>query len=40
MKINRKKIEVMVCCKDFENVNIKMDDNALNKYQNLSTWLV
>ena len=29
MKINRKKTEVMVCSKDFENVNIKMDDNDL-----------
>jgi len=27
----------MVCSKDFENINTKMDDNALNKYQNSST---
>ena len=32
MKINRKKTEVMVCSKDFENIDIKMDDPAL-KYQ-------
>ena len=29
MKINRKK--VTVCFKDFENINIKMDDNALKQ---------
>ena len=31
MKINRKKTEDMVCCKDFENINIKIDDNALKQ---------
>jgi len=31
MKINREKTEVMVCSKDFENINIKMDDNALKQ---------
>jgi len=32
MKINRgKKTEVMVCSKDFENINIKMDNNALKQ---------
>ena len=31
MKINRKKTEVTVCSKDFENINIKMDDNALKQ---------
>jgi len=31
MKINRKKTEVMVCCKEFENINIKMDDYALKQ---------
>jgi hypothetical protein len=31
MKINRKKTEVMVCCKDFENIDIKMDECALNQ---------
>jgi len=31
MKINRKKTEVMGCYKYFENINIKMDDNALSK---------
>jgi len=31
MKINRKKTEVMVCSKDFENINIKMDDNTLKQ---------
>jgi len=31
MKINRKKTEVMVYFKDFENINIKMDDNALKQ---------
>jgi uncharacterized protein YicC (UPF0701 family) len=40
MKINRGKTEVMVCPKNFENINIQMDDDALNKYQNLSTWVV
>ena len=29
MKINREKTGVMVCFKQFENINIKMDDNAL-----------
>jgi hypothetical protein len=29
MKINRKKTEVMVCSKGLENINIKMDDDAL-----------
>ena len=32
MKTNRKKkIEAMVFSKDFENINIKMDDNALKQ---------
>jgi hypothetical protein len=31
MKINRIKIEVVVCWKDFENINIKMDDNTLKQ---------
>jgi len=31
MKIYRKKTEVMVCSKDFENINIKMDDYALKQ---------
>jgi len=33
MKINRKekKTEVVVCSKYFENINIKIDDNALNQ---------
>ena len=31
MKINRKKTEVMVWSKDFENMNIKMNDNALKQ---------
>jgi len=31
MKINRKKTGVMVCSKDPENINIKMDDNALKQ---------
>ena len=33
MKINRKnkKTEIMVCFKDFEIINIKMDDNALKQ---------
>ena len=36
MKINRKKkkTEVTVCSKDFENINIKMDDNALRQVPN------
>ena len=29
MKINRKKTEVMVCSKDPENIDIKMDDDTL-----------
>jgi len=29
MKINRKKSEVMICSKDPESINIKMDDDAL-----------
>ena len=29
IKIIRKKTEVMVCCEEFGNINIKMDDNAL-----------
>ena len=29
MKINREKSEVMVCSKDPENINTKMDDDAL-----------
>ena len=31
MKINRKKTEVMVCSKDPENINDKMDDNTLKQ---------
>ncbi len=31
MKINRENKEVMVCSKDFENINIKMDDNTLKQ---------
>jgi hypothetical protein len=32
MKIDRgKKTEIMVCSKDFENINIKMDDYALKQ---------
>ena len=31
MKINWKKTEVMVCSKDFENINITMDDNTLKQ---------
>jgi len=31
MKINRKKIDVMVCSKDIKNINNKMDDNALGQ---------
>jgi hypothetical protein len=31
MKINRKKTEVMVCSKDPENSNIKMDNDALKQ---------
>jgi len=31
MKIKREKTEVMVCSKDFENINIKIDDNALKQ---------
>ena len=29
MKINWRKREVMVCSKDFDNINIAMDDNTL-----------
>jgi len=31
MRINRKKTEGLFCSKDFENINIKMDDNALKQ---------
>jgi hypothetical protein len=31
MKVNRKKTEILVCFKDPENVNIKMDDNTLKQ---------
>ena len=32
MKINtKKKIEVMVCTKDSENINIKMDDDSVKQ---------
>jgi hypothetical protein len=31
IKINRKKTELMVCSKDPENINIKMDDDALKQ---------
>jgi len=31
MKINRKKTEVMVFYKDFENINIKINNNALKQ---------
>jgi len=31
IKIERIKTEVMVCSKDFENINIKIDDNALKQ---------
>jgi len=34
MKINMKKTEVMVCSDDFENINIKMDENALRQVLN------
>jgi hypothetical protein len=33
MKINREKTEFMVCSKYPENINIKMDDDALKKVQ-------
>ena len=33
MKINRIKTEVMVCFKYHEIITIKMDDDALSKYQ-------
>ena len=35
MKINRKKTEVMICSKDFENIDIKMDDNYLKQVPKL-----
>ena len=31
MKINRKKTEVMVCSKEPENINIKIDDDTLKQ---------
>jgi len=31
MKINGGETEFVVCSKDFENINIKMDDNTLNQ---------
>jgi hypothetical protein len=34
-KINRKKTEVTVCSKDHENINIKMDDDALKQVPKL-----
>ena len=36
MKINRKKTKVTVCYKDFENINIKVDDSALRQVPKLS----
>ena len=33
MNINRKTTEVMVCSKDFENTNIKVDDDAPKQVQ-------
>jgi hypothetical protein len=35
MKINRKKTEVMICSKDFEKIDIKMDDNYLKQVPKL-----
>ena len=35
MKINRKKTEVIVCSKDFGNINIKMDDKSLKQVSKL-----
>jgi len=35
MKINRKKTEVTFCSKDPENINIKMDDDALKQVPKL-----
>jgi hypothetical protein len=35
MEINRIKTEVMVCSKDPENINIKMDDEALKQVTKL-----
>ena len=43
MKINRKKTEVVVCSKDSENINIKMDDNTLKevpKFKYLSSIFI
>ena len=34
MRINRRETEIMVCSKDFENINIKMDDNAPKQVPN------
>ena len=31
MKINGKETEIVVCAKDLENINIKMDDDALKQ---------
>jgi len=33
MKINKKKTGVIVCSKDFENINIKMGDNSLKQVE-------
>jgi len=30
----------MVCSKDLENINIKMNDDALSKYKNCSIYVV
>jgi len=35
MQINRKKTEVMICSKDPENINIKMDDDAVKQVSKL-----
>jgi hypothetical protein len=39
-KINLKKTEVMVCSKDFENINIKMDECALKQISNSKYFVV
>jgi hypothetical protein len=40
MKINRKKTKVIVCSKDFENINIKMDDYALKQVSKFNYLVV
>jgi len=37
IKINKKQTEVMVCSKDSENINIKIDDDALKEVPNSSS---